>query len=370
MNFGKFENRLITELVKDPEFAQWMDPTSRTNPDGAEDRKAFYDRTNVMLMKLFEYQLRTHTEEAACITHGGVIMNMMANHVLPQHKPEEWMTDPGCGYSLRLTPKCGCATILPKPLTLCPTATWTVRKSNPVNTANINQMPPLFWQGRHFIFGFLLWVSLRFPRWLNPVRSGVPRRCRRRARCSRRFPPRAAKRQARQRRRHRPPGPPPHAGWRHHHRRCLPFRLHPAGPAGASFRAVWAWFSLSWASARGLSVLLCLFSSLSGFVRHGAVQQGRFFRQCLLVTVPVQQAQCLAIIAAPDGKKALAGIHIQRFTTGIGQLQRRCGIALGPLDGLPIRLLSGRCRCLRSGHTGGSRRHPLRRRKHTVQTHW
>ena len=29
-------------------------------------------------------------------------MNMMANHVLPQHKPEEWMTDPGCGYSLRL----------------------------------------------------------------------------------------------------------------------------------------------------------------------------------------------------------------------------------------------------------------------------
>ena len=102
MNFGKFENRPITELVKDPEFAQWMDPTSRTNPDGAEDRKAFYDRTNVMLMKLFEYQPRTHTEEAACITHGGVIMNMMANHVLPQHKPEEWMTDPGCGYSLRL----------------------------------------------------------------------------------------------------------------------------------------------------------------------------------------------------------------------------------------------------------------------------
>ena len=41
-------------------------------------------------------------ERIAVITHGGVIMNMMANHVLPQHKPEEWMTDPGCGYSLRL----------------------------------------------------------------------------------------------------------------------------------------------------------------------------------------------------------------------------------------------------------------------------
>ena len=32
MNFGKFENRPITELVKDPEFAQWMDPTSPHQP--------------------------------------------------------------------------------------------------------------------------------------------------------------------------------------------------------------------------------------------------------------------------------------------------------------------------------------------------
>ena len=55
-----------------------------------------------MLMKMFEYMLRTHTEEAACVTHGGVIMNMLAQHALPFRKPEEWMTDPGAGYSLRL----------------------------------------------------------------------------------------------------------------------------------------------------------------------------------------------------------------------------------------------------------------------------
>ena len=89
-------------LVEWREFARGLDPNSRNTLEGAEDRNAFHARTNVRLMKLFEYQLRTHTEEAACITHGGVIMNMMANHVLPQHKPEEWMTDPGCGYSLRL----------------------------------------------------------------------------------------------------------------------------------------------------------------------------------------------------------------------------------------------------------------------------
>ena len=83
MAFGKFEGRAVQELVKDPEFAQWMDPTSRTVPAGAEDRQMFFNRTSSMLMKMFEYMLRTHTEEAACVTHGGVIMNMLSEHALP-----------------------------------------------------------------------------------------------------------------------------------------------------------------------------------------------------------------------------------------------------------------------------------------------
>ena len=102
MAFGKFEGQPLHQLVKDPEFAQWMDPTSRTVPEGAEDRQMFFNRTSGMLMKMFEYMLRTHTEEAACVTHGGVIMNMLAQHALPFRKPEEWMTDPGAGYSVRL----------------------------------------------------------------------------------------------------------------------------------------------------------------------------------------------------------------------------------------------------------------------------
>ena len=96
------EGRAVQELVKDPEFAQWMDPTSRTVPEGAEDRQMFFNRTSSMLMKMFEYMLRTHTEEAACVTHGGVIRNMLSQHALPFRKPEEWMTDPGAGYSVRL----------------------------------------------------------------------------------------------------------------------------------------------------------------------------------------------------------------------------------------------------------------------------
>ena len=102
MAFGVFENRPITELAADPAFAAWMDPASQTVPEGAESREAFAHRTDGMLMKLFEFMIKSQIHEAACVTHGGVILNMMARHVLPQRRPEDWMTDPGCGYSLRL----------------------------------------------------------------------------------------------------------------------------------------------------------------------------------------------------------------------------------------------------------------------------
>ena len=102
MAFGVFENRPITELAADPAFAAWMDPASQTVPEGAESREAFARRTDGMLMKLFEFMIKSQIHEATCVTHGGVILNMMARHVLPQRRPEDWMTDPGCGYSLRL----------------------------------------------------------------------------------------------------------------------------------------------------------------------------------------------------------------------------------------------------------------------------
>lgn len=101
MAFGVFEGQPLDQLVKDPAFARWMDPTSQEVPQGAESRAAFYKRTGGMMLKLFEYLLRTQTTEAACITHGGVIMSMLAQTALPRRKPEDWMTDPGCGYSVR-----------------------------------------------------------------------------------------------------------------------------------------------------------------------------------------------------------------------------------------------------------------------------
>ena len=100
--FGVFENHPVKELVKNEDFKKWITPGSGFVPEGAEPTEQFHARCAETLLKLFEYMIRMDVTEAACVTHGGVIMNMLSQHALPFRKPEEWMTDPGAGYSVRL----------------------------------------------------------------------------------------------------------------------------------------------------------------------------------------------------------------------------------------------------------------------------
>lgn len=99
--FGKFEGKPIQSLVQDPDFVRWMDPTSGYTPEGAEPTTEFHKRCADALLKMFEYMIKSQITEAACVTHGGVIMSMLSQRALPSRKPEQWMADPGCGYTVR-----------------------------------------------------------------------------------------------------------------------------------------------------------------------------------------------------------------------------------------------------------------------------
>lgn len=103
-DFGIYDGRSMTELLKEPDFARWMDPSSGFVPEGAESPAAFHTRCADTLMKLFEYMIKAGIPEAACVTHGGVLMSMLAQKALPQRRPEDWMADPGCGYTLCTDP--------------------------------------------------------------------------------------------------------------------------------------------------------------------------------------------------------------------------------------------------------------------------
>ena len=75
--FGVFENHPVKELVKDEDFKKWITPGSGFVPEGAEPTEAFHARCSETLLKLFEYMIRMDVTEAACVTHGGVIMSML-----------------------------------------------------------------------------------------------------------------------------------------------------------------------------------------------------------------------------------------------------------------------------------------------------
>ena len=71
------------------------------HPEGAEPTEQFHARCSETLLKLFEYMIRMDVTEAACVTHGGVIMSMLSQRALPSRHPEQWMADPGCGYTVQ-----------------------------------------------------------------------------------------------------------------------------------------------------------------------------------------------------------------------------------------------------------------------------
>ena len=99
--FGKFENKPVKELVHDEDFKKWITPGSGYVPEGAEPTDQFHARCAESLMKLFEYMIRMDVTEAACVTHGGVIMSMLSQRAVPTRRPEQWMADPGCGYTVQ-----------------------------------------------------------------------------------------------------------------------------------------------------------------------------------------------------------------------------------------------------------------------------
>lgn len=100
-HFGEFENRSFDELRKDAHFKLWLDPAAHYVPEGGEAPAQFHARCAGVLRQILEYMMKAGVEEAACVTHGGVIMSMLAQSALPRRPAQQWMADPGCGYTVQ-----------------------------------------------------------------------------------------------------------------------------------------------------------------------------------------------------------------------------------------------------------------------------
>ena len=103
-DFGKWENIPAEELNQDPEFIKWLSSGQTTAPPDGESSIVFMQRVCKGFEILVQNMLYTGTRSAALVTHGGVIMTILAAYGLPRAKMTDWMCDPGYGYSIRITP--------------------------------------------------------------------------------------------------------------------------------------------------------------------------------------------------------------------------------------------------------------------------
>ncbi|MBQ4258566.1 MAG: histidine phosphatase family protein [Clostridia bacterium] len=102
-SFGEWEGKTAKELEGNPAFQKWMRGESAEIP-GGENGGHFMARVCTAFEKLVEDLMSQGNTSALIVTHGGVIMTILTAYGLPKAKFYDWMTDNGCGYSMRITP--------------------------------------------------------------------------------------------------------------------------------------------------------------------------------------------------------------------------------------------------------------------------
>jgi len=100
MNLGRFEGKSFDELRDDAYFTCWLEDSFNNTPPGGEKVLDFTQRTTAAFDGVVRQMMRDKVSDAAVVTHGGVIMALMAAIALPRLPIHQWASDNGSGYTL------------------------------------------------------------------------------------------------------------------------------------------------------------------------------------------------------------------------------------------------------------------------------
>ena len=106
-DFGEFEGHTAEELEPYEEFSQWLSGGEDARPLNGESNQEFATRVCNCFNKTVDGLIKTGTQSAAIITHGGVIMSILAAFGIPELPMTEWLCPSACGYTVRITPSLG-----------------------------------------------------------------------------------------------------------------------------------------------------------------------------------------------------------------------------------------------------------------------
>lgn len=103
-NFGEFEGKTAEELENHPVFPDWLAGKKGVSPPFGESNEEFSQRIAQTMIKVIDGIIQSGITKTAIVTHGGVIMALLAMFGLPEASMHEWLTPGGCGYTIRVTP--------------------------------------------------------------------------------------------------------------------------------------------------------------------------------------------------------------------------------------------------------------------------
>ena len=103
-DFGEFEGHTADELQPYEEFSDWLAGGEDARPLNGESNSEFATRGCDCFIKTVDGLIKTGTGSASIITHGGVIMSILAAFGLPEMPMTEWLCPSACGYTIRITP--------------------------------------------------------------------------------------------------------------------------------------------------------------------------------------------------------------------------------------------------------------------------
>lgn len=104
MNFGEFENKSQSQLRDLREYTEWLKGGADAAPPNGEKYGDFMLRCIEGLDAIFSDMMHCGVTRAACITHAGVITNLLCGYGLPKGKPADFLCAPGEGFEIVLTP--------------------------------------------------------------------------------------------------------------------------------------------------------------------------------------------------------------------------------------------------------------------------
>ena len=103
-DFGEFEGHTADELEPYEEFSQWLSGGEDARPLNGESNAEFATRVCDCFIKTVDGMIKTGTRTAAIVTHGGVMMSILAAFGVPELPMTEWLCPSCCGYTIRITP--------------------------------------------------------------------------------------------------------------------------------------------------------------------------------------------------------------------------------------------------------------------------